>query len=123
DGDVNVLVARVKARVFQQGLAAGVLALSSPFDGRIYDAPGGPYDYASTDDPASHRPFYALMFGEAPCLRRLHEALRTQPFVRDEHFLLLDRTVVEGYDVTLDKARDAQGLNRRASPGEHAFAF
>lgn len=123
DGDINVMVASVKARVLQQGLAAGILALSSPFDGRIYDAPGGPYNYTSTADPSTQRPFYALMFGDAACLRRLYDALRAQSFVTDEHFLLLDRTLIEDYAVTLDKTRDAQDLNRRTSPGENAFAF
>ena len=63
------------------------------------------------------------MFGEAPCLRRLHDALSSQPFVSGEHFLLLDRTLVEDYTVSLEKTRDSQELNRRASPGENAFAF
>ena len=123
DGDINVMVAEVKEHVFQENLAAGVLALGSPFAGRIYDAPGGPYDYSSTSDPSSLRPFYALMFGDAACLRRLNDALGSQPFISDEHFLLLDRRLVEDYDVALDKTRDSQELNRRASPGENAFAF
>lgn len=123
DGDINAIVSRVKERVFQRGLAAGLLALGSPYDGTIYDAPSGSYPYASTADPATYRPFYALMLGDAACLDRLYEALRSQPFVAGEHFLLLDRTVVEGYTVALDKAREATALNRRAAPGPDHFAF
>jgi hypothetical protein len=123
DGDINAIVSRVKERVFQRGLAAGLLALASPYDGTIYDAPSGTYPYASTADPATYRPFYALMLGDAACLHRLYDALRGQPFVSGEHFLLLDRTVVEGYTVALDKARDATALNRRTPPGPGHFAF
>ena len=123
DGDINAIVANVKAQVFQRGLAAGIVAVQSPFDGTVFDAPGGSYTYASSSDPATFRPFYALMFGEAACLRRLSEALRAQPAASEADVLLLGAPLVERFTVDLDKTRASRGINRRASTTENQFAF
>ena len=123
DGDINAIVANVKAQVFQRGLAAGIVAVQSPFDGTVFDAPGGSYAYASTADPATYRPFYALMFGEGACLRRLADALTAQPAAADAPVLLLGAPLVERYTVELDKTRESRGVNRRSASGPNHFAF
>ena len=123
DGDINAIVANVKAQVFQRGLAAGIVAVQSPFDGTVFDAPGGSYAYASSTDPETFRPFYALMFGEAACLRRLATALQAQPAAADADVLLLGAPLVERFSVDLDKTRESRGLNRRTSGTPNQFAF
>ena len=124
DGDVNAVVASIESRVIQPGLAVGVLAVPSAFAGTVYDAPGGAYRYASTaDDPDSRRPFYALLFGEAPCLRRMDEVIRSQPYASDAQFLLIGPSIMEGFRVELAKPRDERGLSPRTPPGPNHFAF
>ncbi|GAB5534706.1 MAG: hypothetical protein Rubg2KO_09550 [Rubricoccaceae bacterium] len=123
DGDINAIVQQVKAQVFQRGLAAGIVAVQSPFDGTVFDAPGGSYAYASSSDPETYRPFYALMFGEADCLRRLADALNAQPAASDAPVLLLGAPLVQGFDIELDKTRDSRGINRRTSSEPDRFAF
>lgn len=123
DGDINAIVQQVKAQVFQRGLAAGIVAVQSPFDGTVFDAPGGSYTYASTSDPETYRPFYALMFGEGACLRRLADALKAQPAAADAPVLLLGAPLVRGFDIELDKSRESRGINRRSSSDPDRFAF
>ena len=123
DGDINAIVQQVKAQVFQRGLAAGIVAVQSSFDGTVFDAPGGSYTYASSSDPETYRPFYALMFGEGACLRRLADALKAQPAAADAPVLLLGAPMVQRFTVDLDKTRDSRGLNRRSSSIPDHFAF
>ncbi len=122
EGDTNALVRQVKERVFEQGLAAGLLAVESRFAGRVYDAPGGPYAFASTPgDPATYRPFYALLVGRAPLLRRLvFTTLEGSAAVRPDRFALLSPYVVEAFDVELTKAGgpEGQAINAAGPDGE-----
>ena len=123
DGDVNAVVASIEDKVIREGLAVGVLAVPSAFEGRVYDAPGGAYDYASTADPDSRRPFYALLFGRAPCLRRMDEVIRSQPYASDARFLLIGPSIMQGYAVDLEKGERERALSPRTPPGDNHFAF
>ena len=123
EGDVQAITSRIKNRCFARGLAVGVLAIPSQFDGMVYDARVAPYRYTSTGDRGSLRPFYALMFGAPEHLERLHHALRARPYVQAGHFLLVSPVVVEDYAVTLTKDRNAKHINRRSEERPNRFSF
>lgn len=124
-GDTNALVGKVKDRVFARGLAAGVLAVESAFDGTVYDAPGGAYRYASTPgDAATYRPFYALAFGAPAQVERLFETLRGTQGVRPDRTTIISPYVVDDFDLDLTKAPGdaARGINvASADDGQYRF--
>jgi hypothetical protein len=124
-GDTTALVDLVKARVFERGLGVAVLPIESHFDGTVYDAPGGPYRYASTDgDPATYRPFYALAFGAPAQIERLVETLDGRAGVRRDRSLLVAPYVVEDFELELAKSPgdDSRGLNV-ASANDGGYRF
>lgn len=119
-GDTNALVAEIKDRVFARSLVMGVLAVGSAFDGRVYDAPGGAYSYASTPgDPATHRPFYALAFGGPSQVARLFETLQGTAGVRPDRMALITPYVTESYDLELTKQPGdaSRGINLASTDG------
>jgi len=124
-GDTSALVGKIKDRVFVRGLAAGVLAIESAFDGRIFDAPGGPYRYASTPgDRATYRPFYALAVGAPAQVKRLFETLRSTTGVRSDRMALISPYIVEDFDFELRKLPGdaSRGINvASADDGEYRF--
>ena len=124
-GDTNALVDQVKTRVFARGLAAGVIAVESRFDGTVYDAPGGAYRYASTPgDPATYRPFYVLAFGEPAEVDRLFEALASTSGVREDRTLKVSPCVVDAFELELAKAPGdaSRGINVGAvEDGQYRF--
>ena len=106
DGDTNELVRRIKDRVFVRDLSVGVLGVESQFDGRIYDAPGGPYAYASTaGDRSTYRPFYALLIGQPAYLERLFRTVEGSDVVRAERFVLISPYVVGRSELRLEQPR------------------
>jgi hypothetical protein len=123
DGDTNALVEALRDRAFKRGFAVGVVPVESAYNGRVYDAPGGPYSYASTPgDVATYRPFYALVMGEAPLLRRFFETIRTVEGVRPERMLLVSPYVVSAYEVAVEKPGQTQGINANGKIGS-AYRF
>lgn len=123
EGDVQAVVSRIKERCFARGSAVGVLAVPSQFDGMVYDARVPAYRYASGAERESYRPFYALLFGSAQHVERLHQALRSQPYVEHGHFTLISPYVVREFEVKLTKSRDSRHLNRRAEERPGHFRF
>lgn len=124
-GDTNALVGKIKDRVFARGLAVAVLAVESAFDGTIYDAPGGPYAYASTPgDASTYRPFYALAIGTPAQVERLFETLRGTQGVRQDRMAVISPYVVDDFDLQLTKApgEASSGINV-ASAGDGAYRF
>ena len=119
-GDTNALVGKIKNRVFGRGLAVGVLALESRFDGMIYDAPGGSYRYASTaGDPSTYRPFYAFLVGAPGQVERLIETMRGSGGVRADRVALISPYLVQDFDLELSKAPGdaSKGINLGARDG------
>lgn len=124
-GDTNALVGKFKNRVFARGLVLGVLAVGSTFDGRIYDAPGGSYSYASVPgDAATYRPFYALTIGAPAQVERLLKTLHGTRGVRQDRMAVISPYIVDGFEVELTKVRGdaSQGLNvASAVDGRYRF--
>ncbi len=119
-GDTNALVGKIKSRVFARGLAVGVLAVESAFDGRVYDAPGGPYRYASTPgDPSTYRPFYALAIGASSQVERLFETLRGAAGVRPDRMALISPYIVKDFALELRKLPGdaSKGINIASAEG------
>ncbi len=122
-GDTNALVSQIKDRVFGGGLALAVMAVESAFDGTVYDAPGGAYRYASDPtDPASGRPFYALVVGAPAQVERLLTTLEGTRGVRRDRVLVVSPFVVEDYRLELTKqgvpSDDSRGVNIGAVDGD-----
>lgn len=124
-GDTNALVGKIKDRVFARGLAVGVLAIESAFDGTVYDAPGGPYRFVSTaGDASTYRPFYALAIGAPAQVERLIETLDGTQGVRQDRTAIISPYVVDAFDLELTKARGdaSKGLNV-ASADDGVYRF
>ena len=99
--------------------------MSSEFDGRVYDAPGGPYSYTSTPgDQTTYRPFYALIFGQPANIERLFDTLRSKPFIDPDRFLVISPYVMDDFQVAFEKTRESRYLNPAASDADaNQFAF
>lgn len=125
ESDIAALVERVKTDAFQKGLDAAILGLRSQFDGVVYDAKVGPYQYSSTDGkPSTYRPFYALIFGKTAQIRKLLDVLQSAPPRAEKPALLVSKYVTKRFEANVRKARGAQSLNAAgAVEGKHAFAF
>jgi hypothetical protein len=125
DQDINPIVGSLRDHVFGKGLSAGILAIGSEFDGKVYDARVPPFHYASTrGTPASYRPFYLLMFGDAGAIEQLVAALAEGPLVNRSRFLLIAPNVVRRYQICAVKQRASRDLKTRAITGEaDEFAF
>jgi len=113
DQDVTRIVSQIRDRCLRQDIKVGILAIPSSFDGRIYDARVGPYDYASApSNPQSYRPFYALIFGPDDDLRLLTETLVQRGLVEGAQTLLITDFLVENVRGRVDRSRQSRGVNR-----------
>ena len=124
EGDVNAIVGRVKDRCFQKGRSVAVLGLTSQFDGRVYDAKVPTYRYASTADPSTYRPFYALLLGDGAALGPLLASLSARaPGGGSPPYVLVGPTVVKRYGVAMRKAPGSREFNAQAPTGPYEFDF
>lgn len=121
EGDVNTMVDRFKEICFAKGVMVGIIAVESPFKGRVYDVPGYPGGYNLSSE---QRPFYAITFGNPSNMELLFESLKTKPFVKEEQFLIFSPYVVKSYRVSLTKTRDSKSItNKKASQLPNSFDF
>lgn len=124
EGDVNAIVGRVKDRCFQRGRSVAVLGLTSQFNGRVYDAKVPTYAYASSADPSSYRPFYALLLGENAALQPLLASLSARaPGGGSPPYVVVGPTVVRRYGVAMRKAPGTREFNPQAPIGPYEFSF
>ncbi len=123
EGDVNAVVDQVKQQCFQQGVTVGILGIPSRFDGTVYDAKVPSYRYTSSADPASLRPFFALMFGDQAAIERLVSSLSALPFVDRRKFTAIGPTIVASYTVGMSKPRTDRVINLRSQVAPYQFAF
>jgi hypothetical protein len=128
EGDVNELVMHIKERGFSRGVEVALLGVRSPFDGQVFDAGVTPYRYRSVaGQPATYRPFYALVFGDRANLRRLYETL--SPAIEPRYFTLISPYVLRASRVRVERAPPARGkpppLNGlgEGAAGEFSFQF
>ena len=123
DQDTNSIVSSIRDRCLRQGIKMGVFGIPSSFDGRVYDARVGPYDYASSPgDPSTYRPFYALVFGKSEDLRLFTDTLVRQQLVPAGNTLLLTDYLVESYTGRIERAQSVRGVNKSVN-GEGDFNF
>ncbi|MFA6165864.1 MAG: hypothetical protein WC700_04550 [Gemmatimonadaceae bacterium] len=123
-GDVNAIVARIKAKCLAENVAVGILAVKSQFDGRVFDARVPPFAYRAVGpDTAAYRAFYALVFGQPNQFDALVQAMERLPFVSARNFALVSPYVVRHYDVVMSKGRDAKDVNLNKAAGPYAFNF
>ncbi len=122
EGDVNAIVGRVKDRCFQRGRAVAVLGVTSQFAGKVYDAKVPTYAYASTAEPATYRPFYALLLGEPAALRPLLASLSARaPGGGNPPYVVIGPTVVRRYGVAMRKPPGSRAFNAQAPAGPYEF--
>ena len=89
-----------------------MLGVESAFDGTVYDAPGGPYAYASTPgERATYRPFYAILIGQPVYLQRLFRTVEGSTTVQPDRFVLISPTVISDSELSLEKPRESEGIN------------
>jgi hypothetical protein len=124
DQDVNPIVSSIRRNVFEKDLAAGILAVNSEFDGKVYDARVPPFRYTSKKGtPATYRPFFLLMLGDAAAIEQLVAALADRPFVDRSRFLLISPQIVRRYQVAAVKQPGSKGLKARAGGEADEFQF
>lgn len=63
--DIDSLLLSLKNKCIVNGQAIAIIGIKSQFNGKIFDVGKNlsTFDYASSDDPKSFRPFYLLVFG------------------------------------------------------------
>lgn len=111
EGDVNVIVHKIKERCFKKDIYVGILAIKGYYDGQVYDAKVPPYHYTSTQgDESTYRNFYLLMFGNPIHFERLFQSLKQKSYIRDEQCLIISSYIVSKYSLTLKRDLKAQGL-------------
>lgn len=123
EGDVNAIVGRLKDRCFQRGRAVAVLGETSQFRGKVYDAKVPAYPYASTADPASYRPFYALILGAPEALDPFLASLSARAGGARLPYATVAPTIVRHYSVTMRKAPGTREFNPQAPIGPYQFSF
>lgn len=64
NADVNQLSEKIKNKFITKGLAVGILAIKSQFNGNIFDVGSNNYSFSFvTTDEATYRPFYIMALG------------------------------------------------------------
>ncbi len=123
EGDVNAIVARIKDRCFQRGRAVAVLGVPSQFRGKVYDAKVPAYVYASTANPASYRPFYALLLGDVGSLEPMLASLSARAGGARLPYVTIAPTVVRHYGVVMRKAPGTREFNPQTPISPYEFGF
>lgn len=110
DGDVPILMKKLKEKYLQNNLVVGVLGLKSQFDGIVTDVGIGiePFRYRNTENLESYRPFYVLMLGKHADVAHYFEQLKNKlSFVSATNFIIFSHHLVNPLasfaNATIDK--------------------
>lgn len=118
DQDVNLVVQQIRdGCLAHPDCSVGILAIPSAFDGMVHDARVPSYQYRSTTDPATFRPFYLLMFGPEQQLMQLADVLSANRYIDLKHFLVIGPRIVASFAVETARAADAEGVTPRKTKG------
>ncbi|HZG23723.1 MAG TPA: hypothetical protein VEZ17_04035 [Chitinophagaceae bacterium] len=120
EGDVNIMVDRIKSKCFAKGVMVGVVGVKSDFRGNVYDVPGYPAGYPLD---SKERPFYMLMFGNQYNMELLFDAMKSKPFVKEDQFLVFTNNIVKSYNVSLTKTPKSQFVNKKAPVKDQKNSF
>jgi hypothetical protein len=118
DQDVNVVVRQIKdGCLAYPDCSVGILAVPSAFDGIVYDARVPTYQYRSTMDAATFRPFYLLMFGPQQQLLEFADVLSAYRYIDLSHLLIIGPQIVRTFSVATIRDTAAQGVTSRKASG------
>lgn len=122
EGDVNIMIERIKEKCFAKGIMVGIIGVKSEFKGKVYDVPAYPKGY---NLDTKERPFYAITFGNPSTMELLFESLKTKLFVKEDQFLIFSKYISKSYEATLSKTKDSKFVNKKASrePQKNSFDF
>jgi len=109
-GDVNAVVSALKDNLVTKNVPVGLLPVLSEFNGMVFDANVPPYSYRSTADPATHRAFYLLMFGNRHDMKRLVDVIGEKTYIDRSRFLLLSPYVTKTQVAALVKPSVSKNL-------------
>ncbi len=81
NADINPLIEKIKTKFIGKGLAVGVLAVKSQFNGKIYDVGANNYTFVyKTSDSPTFRPFYIVALGSHADIAVYFETLESSGF-------------------------------------------
>lgn len=121
EGDVNIMVDRIKEKCFSRGVSVELVGVKSDFKGKVYDVPAYPNGY-SLD--TRERPFYAIVFGNPYNMELLFEALKTKPFVKEEACLLISRYIIKSFTTALTKTKESKFIGKKGTSAfKNVFDF
>lgn len=120
EGDVNIMVERLKEKSFAKNIMVGIIGVESGFNGKVYDVPSYPKGYKLETD---ERPFYAIVFGNSYNMELLFDALKKKDFVKEEQFLLFSPYIIKSFNVSLVKTKDSKFVNKKAPREEVKNSF
>jgi len=111
DQDVNIVVSQVKDGCLSRpDCSVAVLPIASAFNGTVFDARVPSYPYRSTSDPATHRPFYLLMFGPEEQLMQFGDVLSVNRYIDLARLLVIGPRIVKSFSVAVTRDPAAQGV-------------
>ncbi len=118
DQDVNAVVAQIKQHCLtDSGCSVGVMAIASEFDGTVYDARVPSYRYTSTQDSATFRPFYLLMFGPEEEVRLFADVLSSRRYVDLRRFTVIGPHTISQFSATIERDPSSKGVVPRKQCG------
>jgi hypothetical protein len=121
DQDVNAVVKQIRTRCLSDPqCSVGLMAIPSHFDGTVHDARVPSFPYRSTDDIATFRPFYLLMFGPDDELRRFADVLSSRRYVDLRRLTVIGPKAVAKYSAEVKPGPASDGVTRRAACGYDA---
>src|ERR1035437_613210 len=120
EGDVNIMVERIKEKCFVRDVMVGIIGVKSDFKGKVYDVRNYQKGY---DLESKERPFYALIFGNPYNMELLFEALKTKSFVKEDQFLIFSKYIIKSFEPTLIKTKDSKFVNKKAPRTEIKNSF
>jgi len=114
DQDVNVVVQQIKdGCLVHPDCSVGILAIPSAFDGIVYDARVPSYQYRSTTETSTFRPFYLLMFGPQQQLLEFADVLSAYRYIDLKYLLVIGPQIVKEFTVTTAHDKAAEGVTPR----------
>lgn len=120
DQDVNIVVQQIKdGCLAHPDCSVGVLAIPSAFDGIVYDARVPSYQYRSTTDAATFRPFYLLMFGPQQQLLEFADVLSAYRYIDLKYLLVIGPQIVKTFSATTTHDKEVQGVTPRKTSGSN----
>lgn len=111
EGDVNIMVDKIKNQCFNKHIMVSILGLKSKFNGYVFDTPNNPRGYKLKTD---ERPFYAMVFGNQSSIEKLYEALKVKDFVKENQILFISDNIFKSSSISVIKTRDSKFVNKVA---------